>query len=119
MEQSKKWLACDRCGCDAKEGKIIGDYCGQLLTADWTGIICGGKIMECEVDRAFIREGRKSFSREMVYLLLLDYADHLLKTAQPDIHTAIADDVITELQASTIKEWFERRFPPHFIGGIS
>ena len=63
MGDTKKWLACDRCGSHAKEGKEIGDYFGQTLTANWKGIICGGKIVEYELDRAFIQEGRNSFSR--------------------------------------------------------
>jgi hypothetical protein len=103
MGNTKKWLACDRCGGHAKEGKEIGDYCGQTLTADWKGIVCRGKIAQFELDRAFIQEGRSSFSREMVQLILLDYANYILKTAACDINTHMADYVLTELQAPAIK----------------
>jgi hypothetical protein len=119
MGDTKKWLACDRCGSHAKLGKGIGDYCGKPLTADWKGIICGGNIVEFELDRAFIQEGRNSFSREMVHLILLDYAKYILKTAECDINPPISDYVLTELQPPAVKEWFERLFPPHILGGIS
>jgi hypothetical protein len=119
MGDTKKWLACERCGSQAKKGKEIGDYCGQGLTADWKGIVCGGKIVQFELDRAFIQEGRNSFSREMVELILLDYADYLLKTAACDVNTHMTDYVLTELQAPAIKEWFERLFPPYILGSIS
>ena len=55
----------------------------------------------------------------MVQLILIDYADYLVKTAARHIDTHIADYVLTDLQAPAIKEWFKKHFPPHILGGIS
>jgi hypothetical protein len=57
--------------------------------------------------------------REMVQLILPDYANYLLKTAACDVNTHMADYVLSELQAPAIKEWFERFLPPYILGGIS
>lgn len=38
-------LVCDRCGKTAKEGKAIGDHCGQYFDEINKGMFCGGKIV--------------------------------------------------------------------------
>ena len=37
-------MKCNRCGKEAKEGKEIGDHCGQLYKNDT--MFCSGKIIE-------------------------------------------------------------------------
>ena len=39
-----KKLICNRCGKDAKSGKITGDHCGQFFDEEKKGMFCSGSI---------------------------------------------------------------------------